>query len=93
MARGAPLTAVTPQLVIATGASGAGLDLPGGATGVVGSYYVVMNQMTGVLNLYAVGGTINGTTGTTAYAITATGNRTAHVTCPAAGAWVIRGNT
>lgn len=90
---GAALTAVTPQLVAATGASGAGLDLPGGATGVVGSYYVIQNLGTGAINVYAVGGTINGTTGTTAYPITATGNRTAHAFCYAAGAWSIRGNT
>lgn len=89
---GAPLSAVTPQLVTATGASGAGLDLVTGAA-VAGAFYVIMNGMTGAVNLYAVGGTINGTTGTTAYAITATGNRTALAQCVAAGAWTIRGNT
>ena len=91
-AAGTALTAVTPQLVVATGASGAGLDLITGAA-VAGAFYVIMNAMTGALNLYAVGGTINGTTGTTAYAITATGNRTAFAACVSAGAWTIRGNT
>lgn len=90
---GLALTAVTPQYVAATGASGAGLDLPGGATGAVGAVYVIRNMMTGVLNVYAVGGTINGTTGTTAYAITATGNKLATLFSVGAGVWIAGGNT
>lgn len=89
---GAALSAITPQNVVATGTSGAGLDLVTGAA-VPGAFYTVMNATTGVLNIYAVGGTINGTTGTTAFAITATGNRTAMAVCVTAGAWTIRGNT
>lgn len=90
---GLALTAITPQYIAATGASGAGIDLPGGATGAVGSVYHIVNMMTGVLNIYAVGGTINGSTGTTAFAVTATGNRTVDVFSVAAGVWIARGNT
>lgn len=89
---GTALSAITPALVVATGTSGAGLDLVTGAA-VAGSYYVINNATTGVLNIYAVGGTINGTTGTTAFAITATGNKLAHAMCVTAGQWIIRGNT
>ena len=90
---GLALTAVTPQYVAATGTSGAGIDLPGGATGAVGALYHIVNMTTGVMNIYAVGGTINGTTGTTAFAVTATGNRTVDVFSVAAGVWIARGNT
>jgi len=86
------LSAVTPAIVVATGASGAGLGLPTGAA-VAGSLYIIQNAMTGAVNIYAVGGTINGTTGTTAFPLTATGNLQATVVCVSAGAWRIAGNT
>lgn len=90
---GAALSTGVPQMVFSTGASGAGIDLPGGATGAVGAVYHFYNEGSGLLNIYAVGGTINGATGTTAYAITTTGNKWAVATSFAAGAWRIRGNT
>ncbi len=88
----AALSAVTPALYTVTGASGAGVALPTGAA-VAGAYYVLVNKMTGAFNVYAVGGTINGVTGTTAFPVTATGNLTANVLCVSAGAWSITGNT
>lgn len=89
----AALSAVTPALYTVTGASGAGVALPTGAA-VIGAAYVLQNpSMTGAFNIYAVGGTINGTTGTTAYAVTATGNKFAVAQCSVAGAWTISGNT
>lgn len=88
----AALPSVYPALVTATGASGAGVGLPTGAA-VAGAFYEVENAMTGALNIYAVGGTINGTTGTTAYVVTATGNKTATIRCLSAGAWRVSGNT
>ena len=81
-----------PALVTATGASGAGINLPTGAC-VPGAFYVIKNMMTGVLNVYSTGATINGTTGTTAYTITATGNLTAVAFCTNTGAWQIVFNT
>lgn len=90
---GAAASAVTPALYFVTGASGAGIALPTGA-GVAGSLYVFLNPTTtGVINYYAVGGTINGTTGTTAFAVTSTGNRFAVALCSAAGVWAMGGNT
>lgn len=90
----AALSAVTPAYVVTTGATDAGINLPGGATGVVGSvYHIVNGSTTGALKVYAVGGTINGTTGTTAVSITQTGNKTAVAFCYAAGAWRLNGNT
>lgn len=86
----AALGTVTPTLVTVTGASGAGVRV---GTGVVGAFYLLKNAMTGVFNVYASGSTINGVTGTTAYAITATGNKLAWLFCRAAGAWQIGGNT
>ena len=76
----------------ATGVSGAGINLPTGAC-VTGAFYTIFNQMTGVLNIYGVGATINGTTGTTPFALSATGNRMAIACVTTAGAWLIRGNT
>jgi hypothetical protein len=91
---GAALSAIYPVIVTcnATGVSGAGVDLPTGAA-VAGAWYQIINQMTGVLKIYAVGGTINGTTGTTAFSLTATGNKMATAICTVAGAWSIAGNT
>ena len=56
---------------------------------VVGAYYWVKNQTTGVLKVYSVGATINGTTGTTAISISATGTLTAGFGCSTAGAWQV----
>lgn len=90
---GAAISAIYPAFVISTGADGAGVDLATGAA-VPGAYYTIVNlSTTGALNIYAVGGTINGTTGTTPFVLTATGNRTAFVMCATAGAWQAYGNT
>ncbi len=83
----AALSAVTPVLVTTTGASGAGIALPTGAA-VPGSIYFIRNiNTTGVCNVYAVGGTINGTTGTTPYAMDTTGTDKTWIMCVTAGAW------
>lgn len=88
---GAVLPTATPAFIAATGASGSGVDLP---TGPIGAAYFIANLTTGALNLYCVGGTINGTTGTTAFPITATGNRSAWAfNTSATGAWRVYGNT
>lgn len=90
----AALSAVTPAFYVTTGATDAGVALPGGATGVVGSVYCIVNgSTTGAVKVYAVGGSINGTTGTTAVSITQTGNKTAWAFCYSAGAWRLNGNT
>lgn len=88
----AGLPANTPCLVTATGASGAGVGIPTGAA-IPGAFYLIKNCMTGALNIYAVGGTINGTTGTTAVAVTVTGNLGNLVVCTKAGTWQTFGNT
>ncbi len=77
---------------VASGVSGAGINLPSGSC-VPGAQYTFFNQMTGVLKIYSVGPTINGTTGTTAFSLTSTGNKMAVVQCTQAGAWLIAGNT
>lgn len=74
----------------ATGTSGAGINLP---VPVAGHSYMVKNNGTGVIKLYSVGATINGTTGTTAFSLTATGNLMAFANCSTAGAWQVAGNT
>lgn len=80
-----------PAFVTVTGASGSGVGL---LTGPVNSAFFINNVTTGDLNVYCVGGTINGTTGTTAYVITATGNHCAWAyNTSASGAWRIAGNT
>lgn len=90
---GAVLTAITPQaVVINAGATGSGVDIPTGAA-VAGAQYEFYNQVAATMRIYAVGGTINGTTGTTAFTITNTGNKYARFICTAAGVWFAGGNT
>jgi len=84
------LTVTAPAFVSVTGASGAGINLP---VPTVGQAFTFTNKMTGAFNLYCVGGTINGTTGTTASAVTATGNKFVVASCTTAGAWTVSGNT
>ena len=80
-----PGSAFTP----ANKASGAGIALPTGAA-VPGALYFVKNiNTTGVCNVYAVGGTINGTTGTTPYALETTGSKSTFIMCVTAGAWQV----
>jgi hypothetical protein len=88
----ASLGSAYPAVCSCTGASGAGVNLPTGAC-VPGAVYVIKNKMTGALAVYSVGATINGTTGTTAYSVTATGNLTALAYCVNAGAWEVQFNT
>ncbi len=88
----AALPAVTPCIVVATGVSGAGINIPTGAA-MPGARYLIKNATTGALSIYAVGSTINGTTGTTAFALTATGNLGVNIVCVEAGIWQAFGNT
>lgn len=71
-------------LLTVTGASGAGINLPYATPG---AEYTIKNMMTGDLKIYAVGSSINGTTGTTAVTLTTTGNKTIVAFCTVAGAW------
>ncbi len=81
-----------PCVVTVNGVSGAGVALTTGAAQ-PGAMYAIKNNTTGAINVYAVGGTINGTTGTTAFAITVTGNKGGFIVCTAAGAWQSIGPT
>lgn len=82
----APVILPAPSFLNVTGTSGAGINLPYATPG---AFYVIRNATTGVLKVYSVGATINGTTGTTAKSITATGNLTAIAECSTAGAWYV----
>lgn len=83
---------VSSSIIVATGASGAGINLAASVT-YSGANYEIINGMTGVLKIYAVGGTINGTTGTTAFSLTATGNLYVRAVATSSTAWFIVGNT
>lgn len=88
---GAVLPTVTPATAIITGATGSGVDL---LTGPAGQAFFLQNVAAAAMRIYCVGGTINGTTGTTAYIITNTGNKSAWAfNTSASGAWFIAGNT
>ena len=80
----AVVTAPWPAFLNCSGASGAGLNLPIPA---VGAQYVVKNTASGGLKIYCVGGSINGTTGTTAVDLTATGALGDIFWCATSGAW------
>ncbi len=78
--------ALMPAILVCTGTSGMGIGLPTGPAGLVA---VVTNVTTGVLNVYCVGGTFDGVTGTTAVAISITGTRGGMFACTTAtGAWI-----
>ncbi len=78
--------ALAPAVLVCTGTSGMGIGLPTGPAGLV---FVVTNVTTGVLNVYCVGGTFDGTTGTTAVGISITGTRGGMFACTTAtGAWI-----
>lgn len=88
---GTALSVITPAVATLTGASGSAIDIPTGA-GVPGAIYMVRNiNATGVINIFAVGGTIDGTTGTTALALSPTGTKAAVLFCSAAGVWNVAG--
>jgi hypothetical protein len=82
----ANVTINAPGFLNATGTSGAGLNLP---VPIPGMQYWVKNNTTGVCKVYSVGATINGTTGTTAVSISATGTLAAGFLCATAGAWQV----
>ena len=86
------LTSVTPCLVLVAGVSGAGVQVPSGAA-MPGNWYLIKHASTGAINIYALGGTVNGVAGATGTAITATGNKTGLLWCAAAGAWELSFNT
>lgn len=88
---GTALSVVTPVVATLTGASGSAIDIATGA-GVAGATYMLRNiNATGVITVYAVGGTINGTTGTTGLALSPTGTKAAVLFCSAAGTWNVAG--
>jgi len=78
------VTAPWPAILNCSGASGAGVNLP---IPVVGSMYTVKNASSGTMKVYCVGGSINGTTGTTAVSLTTTGAVGDIFWCATAGAW------
>jgi len=80
----AVVTAPWPAILNCSGASGAGVNLPYPA---VGAQYVVKNSSSGTMKIYCVGGSINGTTGTTAVTMTTTGATGDLFWCATAGAW------
>lgn len=78
------VTVPSPAILNCSGASGAGVNLPVPA---VGQSYVVKNSSSGTMKIYCVGGSINGTTGTTAVSMTTTGTLGDQFFCATAGAW------
>ncbi len=83
-AEAAVVTVPWPGFLNCSGASGTGINLPVPA---VGAQYVVHNATSGTMKVWCVGGSINGTTGTTAVDITTTGTDGDIFWCATAGAW------
>lgn len=80
----AVVTVPSPAILNCSGASGAGINLP---VPTVGMQYTVKNSSSGTMKVYCVGGSINGTTGTTAVSLTTTGTVGDIFWCSTAGAW------
>ncbi len=78
------VTAPPGAVLNLSGASGAGVNLP---VPTVGMMYAIKNTGSGTSKVYCVGGSINGTTGTTAVSITTTGTAGDIFWCVTAGAW------
>ncbi len=84
---GTAMSTIVPAVVSCTGASGSAIDIATGA-GVAGAVYMIRNiNATGVITVYAVGGTLNGATGTTGVALSPTGTKAGTFICTAAGTW------
>jgi len=79
------VTAPPGAILNCSGASGAGVNLP---VPTVGMSYVVKNSSSGTMKIYCVGGSLNGTTGTTAVSMTTTGATGDLFWCATAGAWL-----
>ncbi len=80
----AVVTAPSGAILNCSGASGAGVNLPVPS---VGMSYAVKNTSSGTMKIYCVGGSLNGTTGTTAVSLTTTGTLGDHWYCATSGAW------
>jgi len=80
----AVVTAPSPAILNCSGASGAGVNLP---VPTVGMSYIIKNTSSGTMKVYCVGGSLNGTTGTTAVSLTTTGTLGDQFFCATAGAW------
>lgn len=80
----AVVTVPSPAILNCSGASGAGVNLP---VPTVGMSYVIKNTSSGTMKVYCVGGSLNGTTGTTAVSLTTTGTLGDQFFCATAGAW------
>jgi hypothetical protein len=78
------VTVPSPAILNCSGASGAGINLP---VPTVGMSYVIKNSSSGTMKIYCVGGSLNGTTGTTAVTMTTTGTLGDQWFCATAGAW------
>jgi hypothetical protein len=81
----ANVTAGPMAAINTTGATDAGVNL---WVPVPGDVVIIHNDSTtGAVKFYSLGATINGTTGTTAVSITATGTKGVLLVCYTAGAW------
>jgi len=80
----ATVTVPSPAILNCSGASGAGVNLP---VPTVGMQYAIKNTSSGTMKVYCVGGSLNGTTGTTAVSLTTTGTLGDIFWCATAGAW------
>ena len=78
------VTVPSPAILNCSGASGAGVNLPVPS---VGMSYVIKNTSSGTMKVYCVGGSLNGTTGTTAVSLTTTGTLGDQFFCATSGAW------
>ena len=79
-----PVTIPAPAFLNVTGATGVGINF---GVPSVGEAYIVKNKTTGTFQIYSIGATINGTTGSTAVDVTVTGNKGLYIFCATAGAW------
>ena len=79
-----PVTTPAPAFLNVTGATGVGINF---GVPSVGESYFIKNKTTGTFQIYSIGATINGTTGSTAVDVTVTGNKGLLIFCATAGAW------
>lgn len=80
----ANVTIGPPGLITVTGAASSGINLP---VPLGGEFYMIKNLAAATINIYCVGGTINGTTGTTAATLTNTGTKGEGFMSVVAGQW------
>ncbi len=80
-------TSIYPAILMITGATGSGVNIPS-AVAVPGAWYNLFNASAANMRIYSSGATINTNSGVTGVILSVTGAKWAWMACATSGAWV-----